>query len=116
RKVTYHWERKPYGLDNVMLIEGIADTHISCYGFPTVNRFALPPVDPNGELVRSIIYRVPVDDVSTLLYFVRFWPSDEHAVRTTRREVKLGEYAPLAADWWGIHVMDQDRMVVEQQG
>jgi 5,5'-dehydrodivanillate O-demethylase oxygenase subunit len=116
RKVTYHWERKEYGADNVMLVDGIADTHISCYGFPTVNRFALPPVDPNGELVRSIIYRVPVDDASTLLYFVRFWPSDEPAVRTTRREVKLGEYAPLAADWWGIHLMDQDRMVVEQQG
>jgi 5,5'-dehydrodivanillate O-demethylase len=116
RKVTYHWERKPYGLDNVMLIEGITDTHISCYGFPTVNRFALPPVDPNGELVRSMIYRVPADDASTLLYFVRFYPSDKRSFHSSRRLVKLGEYAPLANDWWGIDVNDQDRMVVEQQG
>src|SRR5215472_566412 len=57
------------GADNVMLIDGIADTHRSCYGFPLVNRFALPPVEESGELVRSMIYRVPVDDLSTLLYF-----------------------------------------------
>jgi hypothetical protein len=25
-------------------------------------------------------------------------------------------YAPLANDWWGIDVFDQDRMVIEQQG
>jgi len=116
RKVTYHWERTAYGANNVMLIDGIADTHISCYGFPTVNRFALPPVDPNGELVRSMIYRVPADDSSTLLYFVRFFPSDRRSFRTSRRAVKLGEYAPLASDWWGIDVNDQDRMAVEQQG
>lgn len=116
RKVTYHWERKDYGLDNVMLIEGIDDTHISCFGFPTVNRFALPAVDPSGELVRSMIYRVPVDDASTLLYFVRFYPSDKRSFHSSRRAVKLGEYAPLANDWWGIDVNDQDRMVVEQQG
>jgi hypothetical protein len=34
-------------------------------GFPLVNRFALPPVEESGELVRSMIYRVPVDDLST---------------------------------------------------
>ena len=116
RKVTYHWDRKDYGADNVMLIEGIDDTHISCYGFPTVNRFALPPVDPSGELVRSMIYRVPADDATTLLYFVRFYPSDKRSLRTSKRDVRLGEYTPLASDWWGIDVMDQDRMVVEQQG
>ncbi len=55
RKVTYHWERTAYGANNVMPIDGIADTHVSCYGFPTVNRFALPPIDKNGEPVRSMI-------------------------------------------------------------
>ena len=99
-----------------MLVDGIDDTHVSCYGFPTVNRFSLPPVDPNGELVRSMIYRVPADDASTLLYFVRFYPSDKRSFHTSKREVKLGEYAPLASDWWGIDVNDQDRMAVEQQG
>jgi 5,5'-dehydrodivanillate O-demethylase len=116
RKVTYHWERTSFGANNVMLIEGIEDTHISCYGFPTVNRFALPAVDPSGELVRSMIYRVPADDASTLLYFLRFYPSPKRSFHTSKREVKLGEYAPLESDWWGINVNDQDRMAVEQQG
>ena len=116
KKVTYHWDRTPYGANNVMLIDGVADTHISCYGFPTINRFALPPIDPNGELVRSMIWRVPADDERTLLYFVRFYPSDKKAMHTSRRDVKLGEYTPLESDWWGINVNDQDRMAVEQQG
>ena len=116
KKVTYHWERTHYGANNVMLIDGIDDTHISCYGFPTINRFALPPVDKSGELVRSMIFRVPVDDASTLNYFVRFYPSDRRVLNTSKMEVKLGEYTPLATDWWGINVNDQDRMAVEQQG
>jgi 5,5'-dehydrodivanillate O-demethylase len=116
KKVTYHWERKPYGADNVMLVDGVADSHISCYGFPTVNRFTVPPVVPGGELVRTVLYRVPVDDASTMLYFVRFYPSDKRAFRTITRELKLGEYKELESDWWGIDVSDQDRMAVEQQG
>ncbi len=116
KKITYHWERTEFGANNVMHIEGIDDTHISCYGFPTVNRFALPSVDPSGELVLSMIYRVPVDDASTLNYFVRFYPSDKRSLHTVKREQKLGEYTPLENDWWGIDVNDQDRMVVEQQG
>ncbi len=116
RKITYHWERTDYGANNVMLIEGIDDTHISCWGFPVVNRFALPAVEPGGELVRSMIYRAPVDDTSTLLYFVRFYPSDKHVLQTHRRDSQFGVYAPLENDWWGIDVNDQDRMVVEQQG
>jgi 5,5'-dehydrodivanillate O-demethylase len=116
RKVTYHWERTDFGLNNVMLIEGIDDTHISCYGYPTVNRFALPAIDKNGELVRSLIWRVPVDDASTLLYFVRFYPSDKRTRTVSRTEKKLGVYTPLEKDWWGIDINDQDRMAVEQQG
>jgi 5,5'-dehydrodivanillate O-demethylase oxygenase subunit len=116
RKVTYHWERTDFGVNNMMVIEGIEDDHISCYGYPTVNRFALPPIDKNGELVRSLIWRVPVDDASTLLYFVRFYPSEKRTRTASRNEVKLGVYTPLEKDWWGINVNDQDRMAVEQQG
>jgi len=116
RKLTYRWERTDYGANNIMLVEGIDDTHISCYGFPVVNRFALPPVEPGGELVRSLIYRAPIDDFSTRLYFVRFYPSATRSFRTLRRETQFGVYQPLESDWWGIDVNDQDRMVVEQQG
>jgi 5,5'-dehydrodivanillate O-demethylase oxygenase subunit len=116
RKVTYHWDRTEFGANNVMVVDGIDDTHISCYGFPTINRFSLPPIDPNGELVRSMIYRVPADDATTLLYFVRFYPSDKPSFHTSKREVQPGKYQALASDWWGIDVNDQDRMAVEQQG
>lgn len=116
RKVSYHWDRKDYGLDNVMRIEGIDDTHRSCYGYPTVNRFTLPPVEANGELVRAMIYRVPIDDVSIRQYFVRFYPSATHSFRARTRDPQPGVYAPLESDWWGIDVFDQDRMAIEQQG
>ena len=116
KHVTYHWERMAYGANNVMRIEGVNDTHVSCYAFPTANRFSLPPIDKGGELVKAMIFRVPVDDASTLIYFVRFYPSEKRVLNTSKRESKLGEYTPLATDWWGIDVNDQDRMAVEQQG
>ena len=116
RKVTYHWDRKDYGVDNVMRIEGIDDTHLSCYGYPLVNRFSMPPVEAGGELIRAMIYRVPIDDVSIRQYFVRFCPGQPASFRTRTREPKFGVYAPLANDWWGIDVFDQDRMAIEQQG
>jgi hypothetical protein len=59
---------------------------------------------------------VPENDVSTLLYFVRFYKSDRRSLNTSIRECSYGDYAPLASDWWGINVNDQDRMAVEQQG
>src|SRR3984957_4076350 len=107
RKVTYRWDPQPYGADNVMLVDGFADAdaHISCYAFPLVNRFNVPPITPGGELVRSILYRVPVDDASTLLYFVRFIPSDQRSFQISVREDALGVYNT-----------DQDRMAIEQQG
>ena len=113
---TYHWDRKPYGVDNVMDIKGIDDTHTSCWGFPNVNRFAGPPVEEGGEIVNSMIYRVPMDDESTMQFFVRFYKSDKRKFSTVRQEAKLGEYRRLDSDWWGIDVSDQDRMAVEQQG
>jgi len=116
KKVSYHWERKPYGVDNIMTIEGIDDTHISCYGFPNVNRFSGPPIEKGGAIVSAMIFRVPVDDESTMQFFVRFYPSERRSFVSSREEVKLGEYRALEGDWWGIDVNDQDRMAVEQQG
>lgn len=98
KKVEYHWDRKDYGVDNVMEIEGVDDTHVSCYGFPTVNRFAGTAVGPNGELSRSMIYRVPVDDESILLYFFRFHPNENksvHVPRATRTAWRSSSRASL---------------------
>jgi 5,5'-dehydrodivanillate O-demethylase oxygenase subunit len=63
-----------------------------------------------------MIFRVPMDDESTMQYFIRFFPSKQRSLKTWRNEVKLGEYKALETDWWGIDVNDQDRMAVEQQG
>ncbi len=116
KKVTYRWERKTYGVDNVMDIEGIDDTHTSCWGFPNVNRFAGPPVEKDGEIVNSMIYRVPMDDENTMQFFVRFYKSDKRKFNTVRDVAPRDEYRKLETDWWGIDVSDQDRMAVEQQG
>lgn len=116
RKVAYHWDRTSFGANNVMQMEGLEDTHISCYGFPNVNRFTSPPFKKGGALMRSMIWRVPEDDEKTLLYFIRIAPDGPTEMHTGRRDRKLGEYLPLENDWWGIDVSDQDRMAVEQQG
>ena len=116
KKVEYHWDRKPYGADNVMLVDGVADSHISCYVYPNVNRFTAPPADDSNELIHSMIFRVPTDDANVMQYFLRFYPADEKSFRTWHSHVKLGEYKALESDWWGIDVTDQDRMAVEQQG
>ena len=118
KKVSYRWDRRDYGLDNVMLVDGVRDedTHVSCYAFPLVNRFNVPPVTSGGEQVRSLLYRVPVDDESTQLYFLRFTPGEKRTLPVSMREDKLGEYKRLDSDWWGIDNSDQDRMAIEQQG
>ena len=118
RKVAYHWDRQPYGADNVMMIDGFTEdeAHISCYAFPTINRFIVPPVTEGGALVRSLLYRVPIDDESALLYFVRFIPADKRSFTVSVRHDKLGEYKHSDADWWGLDQSEQDRMAIEQQG
>jgi len=100
----------------VLLIDGVPDTHISCYAFPNVNRFSGPPVEEGGSIVNSMIWRVPMDDRSVMQYFLRFYPSKKKSFNAWRNHAELGKYKPLAADWWGIDVSDQDRMAVEQQG
>jgi 5,5'-dehydrodivanillate O-demethylase len=117
KKIAYHWERKDYGVDNVLLIDGVPDSHISCYAFPNVNRFSGPPVEEGGAMVHSMIWRVPMDDTSVMQYFLRFYAHPQKKVfKSLRSHAELGKYKPLPEDWWGIDVSDQDRMAVEQQG
>ena len=115
KKVTYHRDRRDYGADNVMLVDGVCndDTHISCYAFPLANRFNVPPVTPGGEQVRTLLCRVPADDAS---YFVRFAPGEKRMLAVNVRNENLGEYKRRGSDWWGIDNSDQDRMTIEQQG
>lgn len=116
KKISYHWERKSYGIDNVLLIDGIPDSHISCYAFPNVNRFSGPPVEEGGAIVNSMIWRVPMDNETVMQYFLRFYASTTKSFKSLRSQAELGHYKPLPEDWWGIDVSDQDRMAVEQQG
>ncbi|MBI1847801.1 MAG: Rieske 2Fe-2S domain-containing protein [Candidatus Rokubacteria bacterium] len=115
RALSYDWERTAWGAKNIMRVEGVEQEHVSCYVFPSLNRFPLAPID--GELVRAFIYRVPVDDVSSLVYMIRFRPGAARALQTLGElPAELGVYRPLETDWWGIDFFDQDRMAVEQQG
>jgi 5,5'-dehydrodivanillate O-demethylase oxygenase subunit len=115
RKVSYDWERTEVGLNNVMQIEGIDLTHVSCYVFPSFNRFTLDPVD--GQLVQAFIYRVPVDDEHTLVWQIRFRPNAAPSFETIGLiPSQLGVYNQLESDWWGLDFSDQDRMAIEQQG
>jgi 5,5'-dehydrodivanillate O-demethylase len=116
QKVTFRWDRTEYGIENHVIPEGSNESDTTCYAFPNVNRFDGSPAEPGGSPVRNLIYRVPNDDESMSLYFVRFYRSEKRALTTNRRPTKLGEYQALEGDWWGINFNDQDRMVVEQQG
>jgi 5,5'-dehydrodivanillate O-demethylase oxygenase subunit len=121
KNISYHHERADYGVSLEIQIEGVTN-QVAPYAFPTINRFDLPPADLNGPPMQVLLYRVPADDTSHENYFVTFCasdkpvPTDKRVVHGWRWEVKFGEYTPLASDWWGIDLSDQDRMVLEQQG
>ncbi len=118
KKISYHWEPREYGFDNVMKIDDVEDIHRSQYCFPYVNRFTVRPEKPGGPVQRSLMYRVPIDDTSTLQYLVRTYPSDAPELRLNKRVPERGVYQPdtTGAAFWGISPNDQDRMAVEQQG
>ena len=116
KKITYRWETREYGFDNVMLIDGVADMHRSSYCFPYTNRFTVRPEKAGADPQRTLLYRVPIDDHATALYLVRTYRSAEPSFRTQSRGWKRDEYQLEPAAFWGIHPNDQDRMAVEQQG
>lgn len=120
KKVDYSFEHTDYGMEIRLGVAGSGAMDITPYIFPAQNRFALP--NGEGGLLQALVYRVPTDDYSHQNYFVAFSPSDQvpqggdHAVQAIRFDTKIGEYLPLADDWWGIDLGDQDRMALEQQG
>jgi len=116
KNISYHWEPREYGFDNVMLIDGVEDIHRSSYCFPYTNRFTVRPEIPDGPPQRSLLYRVPIDDVSTAIYYFRTYPHPERSFRITNKGSVRGVYAPDETALWGISPNDQDRMAVEQQG
>jgi len=116
KNISYHWEPRDYGFDNVMLIDVVDDIHRSMYCFPYVNRFTVGPEKPGAPPQHTLRYRVPIDDVSTATYMVRHYPSDERSFRITNKDSSRGVYAPDEKAFWGIHPNDQDRMALEQQG
>lgn len=117
KKISYHWDAREYGFDNVMKIDAVEDIHRSSYCFPYVNRFTVRPEKPGGPVQRSLMYRVPLDDVTTQQFLVRTYPG-ERELRLNKRVPERGVYQPdtTGAAFWGISPNDQDRMAVEQQG
>lgn len=115
RNISYHWEPSDNGFDNVMLIDGVEDIHRSSYCFPSTNRFTVRPEKPGAEAQRTLMYRVPIDDASTRVYYVRTYRSHEPSFRISDRNSVRDVYKPDPTAFWGIRPDDQDRMAVEQQ-
>jgi len=122
KTLTYRHERADCGMSLEMLIDG-ATAQVTPYFFPTINRFARPSSDGGPSPMQVLLYRVPSDDTSHQNYYVGVSASDKAVpsdgrgvVPAFRRDAKFGDYKPLAGDWWGIDLGDQDRMVCEQQG
>lgn len=120
KRLDAQFVTQDYGLEIHMAPEGSAAAEVVPYVFPYTNRFALPAA-PGAPMMQCMVFRVPSDDTSHENYFVAFHPSATPLAEPpppvgVRIESKTGEYKPMAADWWGIDLGDQDRMAIEQQG
>ena len=98
-----------------MTIDDVDDIHRSCYCFPYTNRFTVRPEKPGGRPQHSLMFRVPTDDVTTAIFLVRTYPSEQREVRPVRKNSIRGIYQSDPSAFWGISPNDQDRMAVEQQ-
>ncbi len=115
KKISYTWEPREYGFDNVMTIDDVEDIHRSNYCFPYTNRFTVRPEKPGGSPQHSLMFRVPTDDLTTAVFLVRTYPSEQREQRTMRKNSIRGIYQADPTSFWGISPNDQDRMAVEQQ-
>lgn len=117
QKITYRWDRSDFGVNIVMAMEN-GNRDGSCYAFPGHNRFVLPPFAPNMPPMECLLFRVPVDDTTSVFFFLSVvpLPGQKSPIKATRTVLTPGQYKPLEEDWWGIDLADQDRMVIEQQG
>jgi len=114
-------ERMPYGIRGTLHVAGVAEPKISYTIFPSHNRFAQARV--GTEPCQNMIFRVPVDDTETRLYFVGLYPHPQDGVERPfvlktegYRTAEPGVFAREDDEWWGVASADQDRVVQESPG
>ncbi|HEY7064599.1 MAG TPA: Rieske 2Fe-2S domain-containing protein [Chloroflexota bacterium] len=119
RRATADWEYMPYGIRGTLRVAGIDEPKISYTIFPSHNRFAQAREGTTPS--QCMIFRVPLDDRETRLFFVVFHPHDEPSRPLELKTEGLrmgtpGVFARVDDEWWGVASHDQDRVVQETQG
>ena len=115
------WEKKPYGAKIAMHVPGVSKPKYSHWIFPSHTRHTTARVGRIPD--HAIRFRVPVDDVNTKTFWLRFYPYGESdrgkplVLKTIGFENdQPGVYNRVDDGWWGIASSDQDRVAQESQG
>jgi 5,5'-dehydrodivanillate O-demethylase oxygenase subunit len=115
------WERTAYGAKISMHVPGVSKPKFSHWIFPSHTRHTTARVGRVPD--HAIRFRVPVDDINTKTFWLRFYPHGESdkgkplAVKCVGFENdQPGVYNRVDDGWWGIASNDQDRVAQESQG
>ena len=115
------WERREYGAKITMYVPEISKPKCSHWIFPSHTRHTTARKDRKPD--HAIRFRVPVDDINTMTFWLRFHPygeqdRDKPFILKTRGfdNDKPGVYERVDDGWWGIASHDQDRVAQESQG
>jgi len=115
------WEKRAYGAKIAMHVPGVSKPKFSHWIFPSHTRHTTARVGRIPD--HAIRFRVPVDDVNTKTFWLRFYPYGENdrgkplVLKTVGFENdRPGVYQRVDDGWWGIASSDQDRVAQESQG
>jgi 5,5'-dehydrodivanillate O-demethylase len=115
------WEPTAYGAKISMYVPGVTKPKFSHWIFPSHTRHTTARVGRIPD--HAIRFRVPLDDINTKTYWLRFYP---YGAREREKPLVLktvgfendqpGVYTRVNDGWWGIASNDQDRVAQESQG
>jgi 5,5'-dehydrodivanillate O-demethylase len=121
KRPTIGWEQTAYGAKISMHVPGLSKAKFSHWIFPSHTRHTTARIGRIPD--HAIRFRVPVDDINTKTFWLRFYPYDENnkgkplIVKTIGFENdQPGVYNRVNDGWWGIASNDQDRAAQESQG
>jgi 5,5'-dehydrodivanillate O-demethylase len=115
------WERTAYGAKISMHVPGVTKPKFSHWIFPSHTRHTTARIGRIPD--HAIRFRVPVDDINTKTFWLRFYPFGESegakplVLKTVGFENdQPGVYTRVNDGWWGVASNDQDRVAQESQG
>lgn len=116
KRAEVEWERKWYGIRQCSQYPGKLQ-NVSHQIFPSTTRRHGARV---GTVPSDYLHiRVPVDDITTMTFYVKANIAPEGPYRLGCRgfqAVVRGVYKQVDDGWWGIHSNEQDRAAQESQG